>query len=178
MYMEHGHDWAIPAKLPKMGIRPTCMAQEKDGRLNHNSMKATAKWKHRNVSVVRDFPLVPGKYNRYLSARRKREIHEHMSRVIDECTKIEQEEVQLLKAGALLGTDFPFFFSFVFSFSHFFYLSPNLLPYLHCKSITFGLPIFYILDIPPLYLRVMLFSSIQRDDETLKISYCKRKKEN
>lgn len=63
--------------------------------------QATTKRKRRSVSAVRDFQLVPGRYNPYLSAKRKWEMHTHLTQIADEYAKMEDEEIQLLKEGAL-----------------------------------------------------------------------------
>ena len=59
-------------------------------------------WKRRSVFAIQDFPPVPRKFNPYLSEERRRVLHTHLTRISNEYTQMELEEVQLLKAGALL----------------------------------------------------------------------------
>ena len=55
----------------------------------------------RNVSSIRDFPPFPKKFNPYLSEERRHALHTHLTYIFDEYTRMELEEIQLLKAGAL-----------------------------------------------------------------------------
>lgn len=43
----------------------------------HNIKVAPTKWKRRNISVEKDFPLIPGANNPCLSMNRRREIATH-----------------------------------------------------------------------------------------------------
>lgn len=59
------------------------------------------KWKCRSISAVCNFPPIPRRLNPYLGTEKKWEMHTHLTEISDEYTKMEQEEIQLLKVGAL-----------------------------------------------------------------------------
>jgi hypothetical protein len=63
--------------------------------------KRTSIPKYHNVSAIRDFPPIPKRFNPYLSAEQKRAMHTQLTQISDEYAKMEQEEIRLLKAGAL-----------------------------------------------------------------------------
>ena len=59
------------------------------------------KWKRRSASAIRDFSLVPGRFNPYLKEERRQALHTHLTQISNEYARMELEEIQLLKAGAL-----------------------------------------------------------------------------
>jgi hypothetical protein len=62
--------------------------------------------KYRSISTIRDFPPIPGRFNPYLSDKRKRAMHTHLTQISDEYARMELEEIRLLSTGALLeGSD-------------------------------------------------------------------------
>jgi hypothetical protein len=42
--------------------------------------------KYRSISVIRDFPPIPKRFNPYLSDERKRAMHTHLTQISDEYT--------------------------------------------------------------------------------------------
>jgi hypothetical protein len=62
---------------------------------------AVVKWKRHSVSAIRDFPLVPEKFNPYLSEERRCVLHTHLTQIFDKYAQMEMEEIRLLKARAL-----------------------------------------------------------------------------
>jgi hypothetical protein len=63
--------------------------------------RKTAIPKYRSILVIRDFPPIPGRFNSYLSDEEKRAMHTQLTQISDEYARMEQKEIQLLKAGAL-----------------------------------------------------------------------------
>jgi hypothetical protein len=57
--------------------------------------------KRRSISVIRDFPPIPERFNPYLSNEQERAMHTQLTQISDEYTQWEQEEIRLLKMGAL-----------------------------------------------------------------------------
>jgi hypothetical protein len=57
--------------------------------------------KYRSISAIRDFPPISRRFNPYLSDERKRAMHAHLTQILDEYARMELEEFQLLKTGAL-----------------------------------------------------------------------------
>jgi hypothetical protein len=57
--------------------------------------------KRRSISAIQDFPPIPRRFNPYLSNEQKRAMHTQLTQISDEYTQWEQEEIQLLKMGAL-----------------------------------------------------------------------------
>ena len=57
--------------------------------------------KYRSVSAILDFPPIPGRFNPHLSDERKRAMHNHLTQISDEYTRMELVEIRVLKAGAL-----------------------------------------------------------------------------
>jgi hypothetical protein len=55
----------------------------------------------RSILAIRDFPLIPGRFNPYLSNEQKRAMYTQLTQISDEYTQLEQEEIRLLKMGAL-----------------------------------------------------------------------------
>jgi hypothetical protein len=62
---------------------------------------AAMKWKRCSVSAVQDFPLIPRRFNPYLSKERRQVLHTHLTQIADEYAQMELEQIRLLKAGAL-----------------------------------------------------------------------------
>ena len=62
---------------------------------------AEVKWKCHSVFEIRDFSLVHEKFNSYLSKERRRALHTHLTQIYDKYVRMELEEIQPLKAGAL-----------------------------------------------------------------------------
>jgi hypothetical protein len=56
--------------------------------------------KYRSISVIRDFPPIPGRFNPYLSDKEKQAMHTQLTQISDEYAQMEQEEIRLLKTGA------------------------------------------------------------------------------
>ena len=83
-------------------LRPLLVPESKEG---NETRIATKKKKvipkHRSISVIRDFPFVPGRFNPYLSDERKRAMHTHLTQVSEEYAQMELEKIRLLKVGAL-----------------------------------------------------------------------------
>jgi hypothetical protein len=63
--------------------------------------KRTVVPKRRSISAIRDFPPIPGRFNSYLSNEQKRAMHTQLTQISGEYTQWEQEEIRLLKMGAL-----------------------------------------------------------------------------
>jgi hypothetical protein len=63
--------------------------------------RRTAVPKNHNISTIRDFPPIPRRFNPYLSDEQKRAMHTQLTQISDEYARMEQEEIQLLKTGAL-----------------------------------------------------------------------------
>jgi hypothetical protein len=62
--------------------------------------------KHRSILAIRDFLPIPGRFNPYLSNEQKQTMHTQLTQISDEYAQLEQEEIRLLKMGALLeGSD-------------------------------------------------------------------------
>jgi hypothetical protein len=57
--------------------------------------------KYLSISTIRDFPPIPGRFNPYLSDEQKQAMHTQLTQISDEYAQMEQEEIQLLKTGAL-----------------------------------------------------------------------------
>jgi hypothetical protein len=57
--------------------------------------------KYRSISAIRDFPPIPGRFNPYLSEEEKWVMHTQLTQISDEYARMEQEEIRLLKMGAL-----------------------------------------------------------------------------
>jgi hypothetical protein len=57
--------------------------------------------KYHSISTIRDFPPILGRFNPYLSDERKQVMHTHLTQISDEYARMEQEEIQLLRTGAL-----------------------------------------------------------------------------
>jgi hypothetical protein len=58
--------------------------------------------KHRSILVIRDFPPIPGRFNPYLNNEQKQAMHTQLTQILGEYAQLEQEEIRLLKMGALL----------------------------------------------------------------------------
>jgi hypothetical protein len=52
--------------------------------------------------VIQDFLPILGRFNPYLSNEEKRAMHTQLTQISDEYARREQEEIRLLKVGALL----------------------------------------------------------------------------
>jgi hypothetical protein len=63
--------------------------------------RRTAVPKRRSISAIRDFPPILGRFNPYLSNERKQAMHTQLTQISDEYAQWEQEEIRLLKMGAL-----------------------------------------------------------------------------
>jgi hypothetical protein len=57
--------------------------------------------KYVSISAIQDFPPIPERFNPYLNDEQKRAMHTQLTQISDEYTQMEQEEIQLLKTGAL-----------------------------------------------------------------------------
>jgi hypothetical protein len=57
--------------------------------------------KNHSISTIRDFPPIPRRFDPYLSDEQKRAMHTQLTQISDEYALMEQEEIQLLKTGAL-----------------------------------------------------------------------------
>jgi hypothetical protein len=55
--------------------------------------------KYHSISVIRDFPPIPERFNPYLSDEKKRAMYIHLTQISDEYAGMEQEEIRLLKTG-------------------------------------------------------------------------------
>jgi hypothetical protein len=49
--------------------------------------------KYRNILAIRDFLPIPGRFNPYLSDKRKQAMHAHLTQISDEYTQMELEEI-------------------------------------------------------------------------------------
>ena len=59
--------------------------------------KRPAITKYRSISVIRDFPTIPGRFNPHFSDERKQAMHTHLTQISDEYSRIELKEIRLLK---------------------------------------------------------------------------------
>jgi hypothetical protein len=75
------------------------LSEEKETRIA--TMRRTAAPKCRSILVIRDFPPIPGRFNPYLNNEQKRAMHTQLTQISDEYAQLEQEEIRLLKMGAL-----------------------------------------------------------------------------
>jgi hypothetical protein len=75
------------------------LSEEKE--MHIATKRRTAVPKCRSISAIRDFPPIPGRFNPYLSNEQKRAMHTQLTQVSDEYAQLEQEEIRLLKMGAL-----------------------------------------------------------------------------
>jgi hypothetical protein len=57
--------------------------------------------KRRSISAIWDFPPILERFDPYLSKEQKRAMHTQLIQILDEYTQWEQEEIRLLKMGAL-----------------------------------------------------------------------------
>jgi hypothetical protein len=57
--------------------------------------------KHRSISVIRDFPPIPGRFNPYLNNEQKQAMHTQLTQISGKYAQLEQKEIRLLKMGAL-----------------------------------------------------------------------------
>jgi hypothetical protein len=57
--------------------------------------------KRRSISAIRDFPPILERFNPYLTNEQKRAMHTQQTQILDEYAQWEQEEIRLLKMGAL-----------------------------------------------------------------------------
>jgi hypothetical protein len=83
-------------KRPEPLLKPS---EEREMRIT--TKRRTAIPKHRSISAIRDFPPIPGKLNPYLTNEQKRAMHTQLTQISDEYAQWEQEEIRLLKMGAL-----------------------------------------------------------------------------
>jgi hypothetical protein len=63
--------------------------------------RRTAVPKYHSISAIRDFPPIPRRFNPYLSDEQKRAMHTQLTQISNEYARMEQEEIRLLKTGAL-----------------------------------------------------------------------------
>jgi hypothetical protein len=49
--------------------------------------------KYRSISVIRDFPPIPGRFNPYLSDEEKQAMHTQLTQISDEYAQMEQKEI-------------------------------------------------------------------------------------
>jgi hypothetical protein len=80
-----------PEPLLKPSEEETCITTK----------RRTAVPKRRSILAIQDFPPIPGRFNPYLSNEQKRAMHTQLTQISDEYTLWEQEEIRLLKLGAL-----------------------------------------------------------------------------
>jgi hypothetical protein len=83
-------------KRPKPLLK---LSEKKETRIA--TKKRIAVPKCRSVSAIRDFPLIPRRFNLYLNNEQKRAMHNQLTQILDEYTQWEQEEIRLVKMGAL-----------------------------------------------------------------------------
>jgi hypothetical protein len=57
--------------------------------------------KYRSTLAIQYFPPIPERFNPYLSDERKQAMHTHLTQILDEYTRMELEEIRLLKTEAL-----------------------------------------------------------------------------
>jgi hypothetical protein len=65
--------------------------EERETRIT--TKKRTAVPKRRNISAIRDFPPIPGRFNPYLSNEQKRAMHTQLTQISDEYAQWKQEEI-------------------------------------------------------------------------------------
>jgi hypothetical protein len=75
------------------------LSEEKEMRIA--TKRRTAVPKRRSISAIRDFPPIPRRFNPYLSNEQKRAMHTQLTQISDDYAQLEQEEIRLLKMGAL-----------------------------------------------------------------------------
>jgi hypothetical protein len=83
-------------KRPEPLLKP---GEERETRIT--TKRRTAVPKRRNISAIRDFPPIPRRSNPYLSNEQKRAMHTQLTQIFDEYAQWKQEEIRLLKMGAL-----------------------------------------------------------------------------
>jgi hypothetical protein len=72
-----------------------------EGETRITTKRRTTVPKRRSISAIRDFPPILGRFNPYLSNEQKRAMRTQLTQISDEYTQWEQEEIWLLKMGAL-----------------------------------------------------------------------------
>jgi hypothetical protein len=83
-------------------LKPSPVPKPVEGKeARTTTKKKPAVPKYHSISAIRDFPPIPGRFNPYLSDERKRAMHTHLTQISDEYTRMELEEIRLLKVGAL-----------------------------------------------------------------------------
>jgi hypothetical protein len=75
------------------------LAEERETRIA--TKRTTAVPKRRNISVIRDFPPIAGRFNPYLTNEHKQAMHTQLTQISDEYAQWEQVEIRQLKMGAL-----------------------------------------------------------------------------
>jgi hypothetical protein len=83
-------------KRPEPLLKP---GEERETRIT--TKRRTVVPKRRSISAIRDFPPIPGEFNPYLTNEQKRAMHTQLTQISDEYAQWEQEEIRLLKMGAL-----------------------------------------------------------------------------
>jgi hypothetical protein len=82
--------------------RPEPLLKPSEEREMHITTKRrTTVPKRRSILAIQDFPPIPGKLNPYLTNEQKQAMHTHLTQISDEYAQWEQEEIRLLKMGAL-----------------------------------------------------------------------------
>jgi hypothetical protein len=82
-------------------LPPLELIQGEKAQVESKKDLAAMKWKCRSVSAVQGFPLIPRRFNPYLSKERRQVLHTHLTQIADEYAQMELEQIRLLKAGAL-----------------------------------------------------------------------------